>query len=251
MNIMKIKTIIIDDEHLARELIKNFIAVDSDFEVIAEAEDGFSALKLINELKPDLIFLDIQMPKLTGLEMLELLPEPPLIVFSTAYDQYAIAAFEKNAIDYLLKPFPKDRFLKTLDKVKLKFQEGKTSKAEVESLVKEEVNNLKILDKIVVKNGAKIEILHLEDVSHFEADGDYLSIHAQGKKYLKQQTMKNLENQLPRSFVRVHRSFLVNSDFIVKLEPYEKNSYQVLLRNDVRLAVSRSGYQELKERLGW
>ena len=128
---MKIKTLLIDDEQLARALVQNFIKADPDFEVIGEAEDGFQAMKMIQELKPDVIFLDIQMPKITGLEMLELIENPPIVVFSTAYDQYAIAAFEKNAIDYLLKPFSKDRFLKTLEKVKAKLlldiEQSKTS----------------------------------------------------------------------------------------------------------------------------
>lgn len=248
---MKLKTILVDDEQLARALVKNFISADSDFEVIAEAEDGFSALKLIHEHKPDVVFLDIQMPKLTGLEMLELLEEPPLVVFCTAYDQYAIDAFEKNAIDYLLKPFSKDRFLKTLDKVKSKYHEGLSSKADIDNLIKNAREEEKIIDKVVIKNGAKIEILNLSDISHFEADGDYISIHAKDKKYLKQQTMKQMELQLPADFIRIHRSYLVNGSFIQKLEPYEKNGYQVLLKNGIRLSVSRSGYQELKEKLGW
>jgi two-component system LytT family response regulator len=137
---MKIKTLLIDDEELARELVKKFLESETEFEVIGEAEDGFEGIKLINNLKPDLIFLDIQMPKLTGLEMLELVSDPPIVVFSTAYDQYAIDAFEKNAIDYLLKPFSKDRLLKTLEKVKQNFSSNKDSSKEIKALVSHHVS---------------------------------------------------------------------------------------------------------------
>jgi len=157
---MKIKTLLIDDEALARSLVQNFIKNDPDFEVIGEAENGFEAIKLINELKPDLIFLDIQMPKLTGLELLELLPQPPLVVFSTAYDQYAIEAFEKNAIDYLLKPFSKDRFLKALEKVKEKIASKVDPAEEIKPLLNSSFLSDKQLDRVVIKDGHKIEVIH-------------------------------------------------------------------------------------------
>jgi two-component system, LytTR family, response regulator len=248
---MKIKTLLIDDEDLARALVQNFIKADTDFEVVGEASDGFEAIKMINELKPDLIFLDIQMPKLTGLEMLELLPNPPIVVFSTAYDQYAIEAFEKNAIDYLLKPFSRERFYKTLEKVKQKFNENKTSKEEVLNLINVTQSAEKQLDRIVVKDGSKIEVIPIESISHIEAYGDYVWIHTEKSKVLKQKTMKQFEQQLSSSFIRAHRSFLVNSTQILKLELYEKNTYQILMKNGAKISVSKSGYKELKEILGW
>jgi two-component system LytT family response regulator len=248
---MKIKTLLIDDEELARSLVRNFIQNDSDFEVIGEASDGFEALKLIHELKPDLIFLDIQMPKLTGLEMLELITDPPLVVFSTAYDQYAIAAFEKNAIDYLLKPFSRDRFQKALLKVKEKIEANIDSKEEIKNLLATPVSTEKSLERIVIKNGSKIEMIHFHEVTYLETYGDYVWIHTEKAKFLKQKTMKEFEELLPSSFLRVHRSFLVNLTFIQKLELYEKNSYQLLLKNGARISVSKSGYKELKDTLGW
>ena len=248
---MNIKTILIEDEPLARSLVLNFLKSDPQFEVIAEASDGFQGLKLINDLKPDLLFLDIQMPKITGLEMLELLENPPIIVFSTAYDQYAIEAFEKNAIDYLLKPFSKDRFLKTLEKVKAKFEEKSNSKEDIKKLLSTPLAPEKSLEREIVKNGNKIEVIPHDKISHLEAYGDYVWIYTDSSKFLKQKTMKEFEQQLSASFIRVHRSFLVNSSQILKLELYEKNTYQIWMKNGAKISVSKSGYKELKETLGW
>jgi two-component system LytT family response regulator len=248
---MKIKTLLIDDEALARTLIQNFIKADPDFEVIGEAADGFEAMKLITELKPDLIFLDIQMPKLTGLELLELLPEPPIVIFSTAYDQYALAAFEKNAVDYLLKPFSRDRFSKALAKVKEKIEAKIDTKEELKNLLSAPPHPEKPLERIVIKDGAKIEMVPFQDITYLETYGDYVWIYTEKGRFLKQKTMKEFEHLLPSTFLRVHRSFLVNITFIQKLELYEKNSYQLLLKNGVRLSVSKSGFKELKETLGW
>lgn len=247
---MKIKTLIIDDEPLARALIQNFIKIDTDFEVVGEAGDGFEAIKLIHALEPDFLILDIQMPKLTGLELLELLPKPPIVVFSTAYDQHAIEAFEKNAIDYLLKPFSRERFAKALQKVKEKIEVAADTSQEIKSLLTSQ-NPEKSLDRVVIKDGAKIEMVHFQDITYLETYGDYVWIHTEKRKFLKQKTMKDFEKLLPNSFLRVHRSFLVNISYIQKLELYEKNSYQLLLKNGVRISVSKSGYKELKETLGW
>jgi two-component system, LytTR family, response regulator len=248
---MKIRTLLIDDEALARTLVQNFIKADPDFEVIGEAGDGFEAIKMINELKPDLIFLDIQMPKLTGLELLELLPNPPVVVFSTAYDQYAIEAFEKNAVDYLLKPFSRERFSKALQKIKEKIEAKVDVKEEIKNLLTTPPHPDKALDRIVIKDGSKIEMIPFEDITYLETYGDYVWIYTEKGKFLKQKTMKEFEELLPSTFLRVHRSFLVNISYIQKLELYEKNSYQLLLKNGVRVGVSKSGYKELKETLGW
>lgn len=248
---MKIRTILIDDEELARELVKKFLEADTEVEIIGEAADGFEGIKLINSLKPDLVFLDIQMPKLTGLEMLDLLQEPPLIVFSTAYDQYAIDAFEKNAIDYLLKPFSRERLLKSLQKVKEKFQAQQDSSREVKALISSPGLKDKNQRRIVIKNGSKIEMIPYEDIHYIESYGDYARIHAVQGKFLKQKTMKELEDSLGADFLRIHRSFLVNTTCIQKLELYEKNSYLVLLKNGEKLSVSKNGYKLLKDTLGW
>jgi two-component system, LytTR family, response regulator len=248
---MKIRTLLIDDEALARSLVLNFMKDNQDFEIIGEASNGFEAIKMINELKPELIFLDIQMPKLTGLEMLELIPDPPFVVFSTAYDQYALEAFEKNAIDYLLKPFSKDRFLKALQKVKEKIEAKVDHKSEIQNLIATAIPSDKSNDRIVIKDGSKIELIAYTDIYYLETYGDYVWIHTEKAKFLKQKTMKEFENLLPSNFLRVHRSFLVNVSHIQKLELYEKNSYQLLLKNGARVGVSKSGYKDLKDTLGW
>lgn len=248
---MKIKTLIIDDEALARALVKNFIADDTDFEVIAEAADGFEALKLIQDLQPDLIILDIQMPKITGLEMLELLDKPPAVIFCTAYDQYAIEAFDKNAIDYLLKPFSRERFIKALAKIKINIKDKAIENSTIVALQNAMPVADKNVDRLVVKNGNKIEVIGIENVVFVESYGDYVWIHTHDAKYIKQQTMKDLETQLSDSFVRIHRGSLVNVKAIQKLELYDKNAYQLILKNGIKLAVSKTGYKELKELLGW
>ncbi|MCD8538436.1 MAG: LytTR family transcriptional regulator DNA-binding domain-containing protein [Leadbetterella sp.] len=248
---MKIRTLLIDDEELARELVKKFLETETEVEIIGEAADGFEGIKLINNLKPDLVFLDIQMPRLTGLEMLELLPEPPLVVFSTAYDQYAIDAFEKNAIDYLLKPFSRERLLKTLDKVKEKFRAHQDSSREIRALTASPALKDRNQRRIVIKNGSKIEMIPYEEILYIESYGDYARIHSAQGKFLKQKTMKELEDSLGTDFLRIHRSFLVNTTCIQKLELYEKNSYLLLLQNGEKLSVSKSGYKLLKDTLGW
>lgn len=245
---MKIRTLLIDDEELARELVKKFLENESEIEIIGEASDGFEGIKLIHSLRPDLIFLDIQMPKLTGLEMLELLTDPPLVVFSTAYDQYAIDAFEKNAVDYLLKPFSRERLFKTLEKVKEKFHAHQDSSREIRALTSQAGLNPQ---RIVIKNGSKIEMIPHEEIYYMESYGDYVRIHSAQGMFLKQKTMKELEDLLGTDFLRIHRSYLVNTTCIQKLELYEKNSYVLLLKNGEKLAVSKTGYRLLKDTLGW
>ncbi|OEK06932.1 LytR/AlgR family response regulator transcription factor [Roseivirga misakiensis] len=243
-----IRTIIIDDESLARDLIKAYLQKFDDIEVIQECGDGFQGLKAIQEHKPDLIFLDVQMPKITGFEMLELLEEPPVIIFSTAFDQYAIKAFELNATDYLLKPYAEDRFNEAVTKAKAKIGSSSVIKEELTELQETRSESDESLDRIVVKTGNKIQILPLEAIAHFEAQDDYVAIHSDQGKFLKLMRMKHLENKLPHGeFVRVHRSHIVNVKQIEKLELYEKDSYLLSLKTGGQLPVSRSGHSKLKE----
>ena len=243
-----IRTIIIDDESLARDLIKAYLQKFDDIEVVQECADGFQGLKAIQEHKPDLIFLDVQMPKISGFEMLELLEEPPVIIFSTAFDQYAIKAFEQNATDYLLKPYAEQRFDEAVEKAKAKASSKSGSKNEVEKLQETRADSDESLDRIVVKTGNKIQILPLESISHFEAQDDYVAIHSDQGKYLKLMRMKHLESRLPDGeFVRIHRSHIVNVKQIEKLELYEKDSYLLSLKTGIQLPVSRSGHGKLKE----
>lgn len=248
----KIRTIIIDDENLARELIKAYLAKFEQIEVILECEDGFQGLKAIQEHKPDLIFLDVQMPKITGFEMLELIDEPPVVIFSTAFDQYAIKAFELNATDYLLKPYSEERFKEAVQKAIAKVGQSEVVKKEAEAVTDSHRDQQESIDRIVVKTGNKIQILPLDSIFHFEAQDDYVAIHAKEGKFLKLMRMKHLESGLPTgTFVRIHRSHMVSVKMIEKLELYEKDSYLLTLKNGVKLPVSRSGHAKLRQELNY
>ncbi|MDH5476564.1 MAG: LytTR family transcriptional regulator DNA-binding domain-containing protein [Cyclobacteriaceae bacterium] len=245
-----IKALIIDDEPLARDVIKSYLNHHNDIEVLAECENGFEGVKAINELQPDLIFLDIQMPKISGFEMLELLDKHPHIIFSTAFDNYALKAFEANAADYLLKPYSKERFNEAITKVKQKI-EGNVSKTTYK-VVTDHQDSIDKIDRIVVKFGNKINIIGLDTIRFIQAQDDYVEIHTNEGKFLKQITMKYLEGHLPTDkFVRTHRSFIANIDYIDKIEMYEKESYLLHLKEGQTISVSRSGYSRLKEVLSF
>jgi two-component system LytT family response regulator len=244
----KITAAIIDDESLARQLIKKYLSYHTNIEVIYECSNGFEAIKKINEEKPDLIFLDIQMPKISGFEMLELLENPPVIIFTTAYDQYALKAFEVNAVDYLLKPFSQERFDEALKKAFLYLENKSLQENKLKELVKVNDQMNDFLDRIVVKDGRNISIIPLEDVRWIEAQDDYVMIHTHRKKYLKQKTMGYFEEHLnPKDFIRIHRSFIVALKEIKKIEPVEKESFQIILEDKVTLPLSRTGYSKLKD----
>ncbi len=244
---IKQKAIIVEDEALARGLVKSYLSSHVNIELIGEFADGFSGLKAINELKPDIVFLDVQMPKLTGLELLELVEGNPHIIFTTAYDEYAINAFDLNAVDYLLKPFSKERFDRALDKI---FDKSATHQNTKVSELKRHVDE-KEIDKIVVKSNNNIHVIPLKEVLFIESEDDYVMIHTKTGKHLKHQTMKYYEEHLSNSeFIRIHRSYIVRVAEINKIEKYGKDSYQVMLKNGKALKVSRSRYQELKTILG-
>jgi len=239
------KAIIVDDEHLAREIIKKYLANNNDIEIIAECSNGFDAVKEISEKKPDLVFLDIQMPKLNGFEMLELLDDPPAIVFTTAYDNYAIKAFEVNAVDYLLKPFSEERFNEALNKVVERIKQKNFDKSNVEKLIDD--HQKEILERIVVKDGPKITIIPVDTLKWTEAQDDYVKIHSEGGRFMKKKTMKFFEDHLdPNMFIRIHRSSIININFIKQMELYEKDSYRVILKDETKLPVSKTGLQKLK-----
>jgi|SRR5690554_1928737 len=239
------KAIIVDDEHLAREIIKKYLANNNDIEIIAECSNGFDAVKEISEKKPDLVFLDIQMPKLNGFEMLELLDDPPAIVFTTAYDNYAIKAFEVNAVDYLLKPFSEERFNEALNKVVERIKQKNFDKSNVEKLIDD--HQKEILERIVVKDGPKITIIPVDTLKWIEAQDDYVKIHSEGGRFMKKKTMKFFEDHLdPNMFIRIHRSSIININFIKQMELYEKDSYRVILKDETKLPVSKTGLQKLK-----
>lgn len=240
------RTIIIDDEPLARSLLVELLENEPDIEVVSECGDGFEGLKAIQKYKPDLIFLDVQMPKITGFEMLELLDDPLSVIFTTAYDEYALRAFEVSALDYLLKPIYPERLRKALQKLRTNHASvQRTPLPEHAPVLPEQTQ------RIVVKENSNIKILPLPEVYYLESADDYVKIHTAERYYLKHYTMGNFEQQLPeQQFVRIHRSFIANVQHIHKVDLYEKDQYCVVLRNDVRLPVSRNGYARLKTVLG-
>lgn len=240
------KAIIIDDEKLARDLIRNFLQSFENIKIVDECENGFEGIKSINEHNPDLIFLDIQMPKLNGFEMLELLENPHNIIFTTAYDQYALKAFEVNAVDYLLKPFSRERFSdainKVLDKIYNTNIKDKPVLQQSDFLQSDEK-----LNRIVVKKGNKIVVIPIDNIKYLEAQDDYVNILSSEGSFLKQNRMKYYEEHLPDSFIRVHRSYIVNLNEIKEISLLEKDSHIVILRSGEKLPVSKRGYIKLKE----
>lgn len=248
----KISALIIDDEHLAREVIKSYLEQEGSIQIIGECADGFDGFKQINELRPDLVFLDIMMPKLTGFEMLELVENPPVIVFSTAYDEFAIKAFERNATDYLLKPYSKDRFLEAIAKVMEKIRKGNRTNHSMISVVEEAQEKPEKLTRVAVRNGVKIHIIGVQKISYLEAQDDYVKLYTDEGAFLKQHTMKYFETHLPSEyFHRIHRSYIVNLQEIARLELIGKDAHVAILHDGTQLSVSRSGYSSLKAVLGF
>ncbi|MEE9431811.1 MAG: LytTR family transcriptional regulator DNA-binding domain-containing protein [Melioribacteraceae bacterium] len=247
---MKYKAIIIDDEKLAREIIKKFLEQNDNLEVLEECSNGFEGVKTINELKPDLIFLDIQMPKINGFEMLELLEHKPAIIFSTAYDEYALKAFEVDAIDYLQKPYSKERFNNAVEKVIDKLRNTKNISTNYDSLITNIAKQKDFLNRIIIKTSNKIIIIPKDKITYLQAQDDYVMIHSELGKHLKQQTMKFYEQHLDdKEFYRVHRSYIVKLSAVKQIELFEKDSYKITLQDGTKIPVSRSGFGKIRELL--
>ena len=245
----KIRTLIIDDESLARDLLHHYLSKDERVELIGECSNGFEGVLAINELKPDLVFLDIQMPKITGFEMLELIPDPPIIIFSTAFDQYAIRAFEANAIDYLLKPYPSERVILALDKAADKLS-IKIKNTEIQQLIESNDKVKGFLNRVVVKSGRKIRVIPVESIYYIESQDDFVMIYCIEGHFMKPKTRRYFEEHLDGDqFVRIHRSYLLNLASIAEIQQYEKESWIVLTKQGVKLKVSKGGYVNLKEKL--
>jgi two-component system LytT family response regulator len=244
------KAIIIDDEPLARMIVKEYLQSYKEIEIVAECGDGFEGLKAIQQYQPDLVFLDIQMPKITGFEMLELVDQPVSIIFTTAYDQYAIKAFEANAVDYLLKPFGKERFDKTMQK--FSEQQNTNNRKELsEQLLQTAASSPIQNNRVVVKNGNKIKIIPAIDILYLEAADDYVKIHTKEGAVLKNKTMSYFEETLDTGlFVRCHRSYIINVQEVTRIDQNEKDSHIALLKSGIKIPVSRNGYTKLKIVLG-
>ncbi|HYG53345.1 MAG TPA: LytTR family transcriptional regulator DNA-binding domain-containing protein [Flavobacteriales bacterium] len=244
-----IKVILIDDEPLSRELIRSYLSSYKELEIVEECNDGFEGVKAIDTHKPDLVFLDIQMPKINGFEMLELIDENPAIIFSTAFDEYAIKAFEKNATDYLLKPYSKER----LDKAVKKFLDAHAKNAvfNAQPAIQNLVGTGDTPTRIVVKTGTKVKIIPVHEIQYMQSEDDFVKIVTAEGSYLKNRTMQFYEDHLDKTqFVRVHRSWMVHVNQVTKIDKYGKESHMLILRNGTKVPVSKQGYAKLKEVLG-
>ena len=236
-----IDVIIVDDEEPARAIVREYLADYPQFRIAAECANGYEAVKAISEHRPQLLFLDVQMPKLDGFEVLDLLDPPkPKVVFVTAYDEYALRAFEVHAVDYLLKPFTAARFAEVLAHAEQLLQLApETQKTPM--LAK------KPLQRIAFRDGASIDVVPLQRIDYIEAQDDYVHVYARGAKHVKQQTLGELEQLLdPTRFVRVHRSYIVNLESLDRVEPYAKDSRVAVLKDGTRVPVSRTGYERLR-----
>ena len=245
----KIRAVIVDDEELARQVLHEFLAKHPEIELIAECANGFEAVKTVAEQKPDLVFLDIQMPKLDGFEVLELIGKDATVIFVTAHDNYAIRAFEVHAVDYLLKPVAAARFDAALERAKERLS-GKSQPAQVSAseLAASARPPAQYLDRIPVRDGSRVSIIPVGKLDYAEAQDDYVALASEGKKHLKQQTIASLEAALdPARFLRIHRSYIVNLERVARVEPYAKDSHVAILSNGTQLPVSRAGYARLRE----
>jgi len=243
-----VRAVIVDDEELARAVIREMLRDYTDIEVAAECANGFEAVKAIAETRPELLFLDIQMPKLSGFEVLELIEPAPAVIFVTAYDQYAMQAFDANAVDYLLKPFSADRFRMAVDRARARIgQRGPDSSV----LAAAARPPQEYAERIVVKDGTRVHVIPVGRLDYVEAQEDYVSFHSGGKPYLKQQTISAVEAALdPARFIRIHRSAIVNLERVARIEPYTRDSKVAVLADGTQLPVSRSGYSRLLAAMG-
>lgn len=243
-----LKVILIDDEPLARQLVRSFLQPYKEVQIIAECGDGFEGFKAVQDHEPDLIFLDIQMPRVSGFEMLELLDKPPSVIFTTAFDEFALKAFEAHAVDYLLKPIGKERFDKAVQKW-LQLSAGK-NQPQLQALLQEKVYAA-YRHRVVVKDNGLIRIIPAQDIQYVEAKDDYVKIFTNTGHYMKKASLTQLEEALdPRQFIRIHRSYLMPVSQLVRIEPYEKDSHIALLQCGSKLSISKSGMLKLKGVLG-
>lgn len=249
---MKIKTLIVDDEPIARDRVRRMLREENDIEIIGECGNGKEAVKFINENKPDLVFLDIQMPEMTGFEALQKINpnNTPAIVFVTAYDQYAIQAFDVHALDYLLKPFNRERFKRAIERAREQIEKTTTGKIDerLASLLADLTTSKKYLERLVVKSVGRVFFLRTEEVDWIEAAGNYAKLHVGREGHLIRETMNGLESKLnPDKFLRIHRSTLVNIDRIKELNPLFSGDYTVMLKNGTELTLSRNYRDRLLE----
>jgi len=237
------RVVIVDDEKLARSLLREYLQKHSDVEIVAECANGLEAVKAVTEQKPDLIFLDIQMPRLDGFEVLDLVGHEVNVIFITAYDKYALRAFDVHAVDYLLKPFSEERLAEALDHARANI--ARNERLPIAELTAAARPGAK-LERVLIRDGSQVHVIPVSKIDYIEAQDDYVAYRSEGKQYLKQQTLSDVEANLDNTrFIRIHRSYILNVDRIAKLELYAKDSHAAILRDGTRLPVSRTGYSRL------
>ena len=243
----RLRALLVDDEDLARHALRELLKQHPEVSVVAECANGFEALKAAAEHQPDIVFLDVQMPKLTGFDVLELIEPQPAVIFVTAYDEFAMKAFEVHAVDYLLKPVGRERFEAALERAKSRIGERTPAAHELAAAARQPQQ---FLERLVVKDGTRVTLIPVTKLDYVEAQDDYVALASEGKKHLKQQTIASLEAALdPKLFVRIHRSYLVNLERVARIEPYGKESRVAILSNGAKLPVSRAGYARLQSLL--
>lgn len=247
----RLRIVVVDDEALSRAVIREFADADPSLEIVADCANGFEAVKAVAELKTDLVLLDVQMPKLDGFEVLELLGRDQPVIFITAYDQYALKAFEVHAVDYLLKPFSGERFHEAIARARERLRaKAAAPPANVDQIIRDAKPRTGPAGRVLIRDGAHVHVLPVDRIDYVEAQDDYVAFKSEGKQYLKDQTLSAVEVTLdPSRFVRIHRSFILNIDRISKVELYAKDSRMAILRDGTRLPVSRAGYARLSQLL--
>lgn len=242
-----LRVVMADDEELARRVLREYLTAEADVEIVAECANGFEAVKAVNELAPDVVFLDVQMPKLDGLEVLELIDRSVAVVFVTAFDQYAMRAFDAAAVDYLLKPFGVERFRIAMDRVRMR-----AGARQIPLNLRDAARKPgEYLERIVVRDGSKVQVIACGKLDYAEAQDDYVGLRSEGRLWLKQQTISSLETALdPRRFLRLHRGYLVNVDRIARMEANTKDTWLAVLTDGSRIPVSRAGYARFREVVG-
>jgi two-component system LytT family response regulator len=252
-----LRVVIVDDEQLARAVLREFLGAHAEVEIVAECGNGFDAVKAVAELGPDLMFLDVQMPKLDGFEVLELLGRDVAVIFTTAFDKYALRAFDVHAVDYLLKPFSEERLAEALARARERVaarhgnsESDGEAPVDITALAAEARRRQGPLERVLIRDGSQVHVIAAERIDYVEAQDDYVCFVSDGRSYLKDQTMGAVESALdPARFVRIHRSYLLNIERIARVELYAKDSRIAILRDGKRLPVSRAGYQRLAKLL--
>ena len=242
-----VRTVVVDDEELARGVLREFLSAHPDIQIVAECSNGFEAVKAVTELRPDLLLLDVQMPKLDGFEVLDLIGGDVTVIFVTAYDSYAIRAFEVHAVDYLLKPFSAERLAEALDRARQRVQSREKVPAD---LLTADRSRRAPLERILIRDRSDVHVIPVEKIDYLESQDDYVAIRSAGRSYLKEQTLSELEAVLDGGvFVRIHRRYILNLSRLAKIELAMKDSRIAILTDGAKLPISRAGYLRLKELL--